>query len=92
MKLYIHGPWASEDNMKFNGTKFQLMRFGNDEIIKENTIYFTENMSEVIDPFENVKDLGVIMNNKATFSDHRKSIKKGKAKVRLDFKSNKLQE
>ena len=74
--------WASENNMKFNGTKFQLMRFGNNEEIKENTIYFTENMSEVIDPFETIKDLGVIMNNKATFTDHiEKAIKKARQKL-----------
>ena len=51
--------------MKFNGSKFQLIRYGPDESIKEDTIYFTEYMSEVIDQSENVKDLGVIMNNKA---------------------------
>ena len=55
--------------MEFNGTKFQLLRFGNNEDLKHDTIYFTDKMSNVIEEFETVKDLGVTMNNKATFQD-----------------------
>ena len=56
--------------MKFNGTKFQLLRFGENHDLKNNKMYFTDNMSNVIDQFETVKDLGVIMNNQANFNDH----------------------
>ena len=39
-------------------------------------------MSEVIDPFETIKYLGVIMNNKATFTDHiEKALKKARQKL-----------
>ena len=39
-------------------------------------------MSEVIDSFKHVKDLGVIMNNKATFSDHiEKALRKARQKL-----------
>ena len=78
-ELYL---WASENNMKFNGSKFQLMRYGTNENIKEDTIYFTEDMSEVIDQSESVKDLGVIMNNKANFNDQvQKALKKARQKM-----------
>ena len=33
--LAILYSWASENNMKFNGTQFQLMRFGNNEDTKK---------------------------------------------------------
>ena len=64
--------WAENNNMKFNGNKFQLMRYGNDDSIKDDTIYFTENMENIIERFDKVKDLGVIMNDEANFKDHIK--------------------
>ena len=68
--------------MKFNGTKFQLLRFGNNSELKDDTIYFTENMSEIIDQYETVKDLGVIMNDQATFKDHiEKALGKARQKM-----------
>ena len=62
--------WELENKMKFNGSKFQLLRYGNNEEIKNNTIYFTTNMEEVIDQFSSLRDLGVIMSDSARFDDH----------------------
>ena len=31
--------WAEENNMKFNGKKFQVMRYGSDEDLKNDTLY-----------------------------------------------------
>ena len=62
--------WAENNNMHFNGSKFQLVRFGNNEQIKDETIYFTGDNTEIIDRFEKLRDLGVIMNEKANFEDH----------------------
>ena len=56
--------------MQFNGSKFQLVRFGNNEGIKDDTIYFTGDNSEIIERCEKLRDLGVIINQKATFEDH----------------------
>ena len=36
-QLYL---WKKENKMKFNGSKFQLLRYGHKEDIKNNTIYF----------------------------------------------------
>ena len=56
--------------MEFNGSKFQHMRFGYNEAIKENTLYFTEDMSQVMEWFNTIKDLGVLKNKNANFNDH----------------------
>jgi hypothetical protein len=39
--------WA-DNNMKFNSDKFELLRYGNNEAIKGNTVYFSgdENIIE----------------------------------------------
>ena len=74
--------WAEENNKKFNGTKFQLIRLGNSSDIKDDTLYFTENMSNIIDQFETIKDLGVVMNDQATFKNHiEKALKKARQKM-----------
>ena len=62
--------------MQFNGSKFQLVRFGNNEDIKNETIYFTGDNEEIIERFDKLRDLGIIMNQKATFEDHVTHIEK----------------
>ena len=68
--------WAELNNMKFNGSKFQLVRYGTNESIKDETIYFTGDREEIIDRFEELRDLGVIMNERATFEDHITHVEK----------------
>ena len=36
--------WESDNNMLFNGSKFQILRYGQNELIKEETVYFTPNI------------------------------------------------
>ena len=45
-------------------------RYGSNEDLKRETLYFTDNMEDVITEFENLKDLGVHMNNSANWSTH----------------------
>ena len=66
-KLYI---WEAENNMKFNGKKFELLRFGNNSNLKEDTNYFTPGMDQIIEEKEVLRDLGVMMANDATFTNH----------------------
>ena len=61
--------WEFENNMKFNGGKFQVLRYGPNNILKENTSYFTGNMEDVIEQVNQVKDLGVILSDNARFED-----------------------
>ena len=51
----------------FNGTKSQIMIYGKDETLKNETIYSTENSSHIIKRFETLRDLGVIITYEATF-------------------------
>ena len=66
-KLYN---WQDENNMKFNGKKFELLRFGKNLNLKDDTNYFTPGMEDIIEEKEVLRDLGVMMANDATFTHH----------------------
>ena len=57
-KLY---DWANTNNMVFNGTKFQVIRYGHDEDLKNDPIYFTYDKKDIIERFETLRGLGVIL-------------------------------
>ena len=66
-KLYT---WASENNMAFNGSKFEVLRYGYNEDLKCATNYMTPDADDIINVKSVLRDLGVIMNDKATWKDH----------------------
>ena len=68
--------WQEQNNMQFNGTKFQVVRYGANEEIKDDTLYFTNNMEHIIDRFSSVKDLGVILAEDAKFEKHIEKVSK----------------
>ena len=55
--------WADTNNMRWNEVKFQIMRLGKDEELKENTKFFTPNYEELIDEKDTIKDLGVLVDS-----------------------------
>jgi hypothetical protein len=61
--------WADSNNMKFNSTKFEVLRYGKNEEMKFGTMYFSAD-DDLIEEKDVLRDLGVQMNNKATFDDH----------------------
>ena len=68
--------------MKFNGNKFQLLRYGTNDDLKNNTVYFTGHMEEVIEQFSSIRDLGVIMADDGKFDQHiEKVVKKVRQKI-----------
>ena len=67
--------WQESNNMLFNASKFELVRIGKNEELKNNTSYFTPNMSDVIDRTESVRDLGIILDDDMTFSSHINKMK-----------------
>ena len=84
-KLYL---WEAENKMKFNGSKFQVIRYGQNEDIKKNTMYFTANMEEVIDQFSTLRDLGVILSDDAKFDMHiQKVVSKVRQKIGWVFRT-----
>ena len=73
-KLFI---WQEKNNMLFNGSKFQLLRYGPKEELKNNTLYFTDDTQHIIERYSSVRDLGVILSDDGRFETHiEKVIKK----------------
>ena len=61
--------------MKFNANKFKLLRYGKEQEIKFATAYKLYDDSK-IDDREQVRDLGIMMSNIATFTLHIRNIVK----------------
>ena len=57
------------NNMKFNDNKFELLRYRKEQEIKSATTYNSYDDSN-IDDKEQVRDLGIMMSNTATFTLH----------------------
>ena len=62
--------WETENNMKFNGDKFHILRYGKNTDIKENTSYFTGNIEFIIEEVDGCRDLGVTMESSARVDLH----------------------
>ena len=81
-EMEIFYMWSKNNNMDFNSLKFVVLRYGRDQELKENTIYFSDNMEAPIDSLESHKDLGVMMAADGTFDVHIDNvIKKVKKKI-----------
>ena len=77
-KLY---KWADTNNMKFNANKFELLRYGKEQETKSATTYKSYDDSN-IDNKEQVRDLGIMLSNTATFTLHiRNIVKKARDKM-----------
>ena len=53
-----------------------MVRYGYNDDLKEETLYFTEDTSEIIERFETLRDLGVIFSEEATFSAYVQHVEK----------------
>ena len=56
--------------MLFNGKKFEILRYGRNEDLKDETNYFTPNFEGIIEEKHCLRDLGIVMSNTASFSNH----------------------
>ena len=66
LKIY---DWAKKNNMEFNGNKFEVIKFGQNTELKSTSQYNGPN-GLPIERSNRIKDLGVIINDNATFDDH----------------------
>ena len=57
--------------MKWNNTKFQVLRTGRNSTIKENTTYFSPEYPNIIEEDDVVRDLGIHIDSDLTFRSHR---------------------
>jgi len=64
----IYG-WSQRNNMTFNSVKFELMRYGKDDQLKETSNYVTPEW-EQIETKEAIKDLGITLQNNLSFKQH----------------------
>ena len=61
------------NNMKFNANMFELL-YGKEQKIKSTTTYKSFDDDSNIDDKEQVRDLGIMMNNTATFTLHIRNV------------------
>lgn len=59
--------------MTFNGNKFKLLRFGKNENFKNETFLFTPNMTEIIETYDQARDLGITIDIEANWAHQRKN-------------------
>ena len=61
--------WASQNNAMFNPDKFECLRYGSNETLKESSSYLSSDGSTITSK-PSVKDLGVTMGASASFEEH----------------------
>ena len=61
--------WTAKNNMELNDLKFELLRYGLNEDIKNQTNYKSPT-GKIITSKDVVKDLGVLMSNDCSFKNH----------------------
>ena len=61
--------WADMNNATFNPDKFECVRYGMDDTIKQSTAY-TSSGGTTIQSTKHVRDLGVTLSDDATFTEH----------------------
>jgi Reverse transcriptase (RNA-dependent DNA polymerase)/Endonuclease-reverse transcriptase len=61
--------WARENNMQFNGSKFQLMRYGS-HVRSETAMQYTDSQGNPICEQPTTRDLGITMSSDCSFSTH----------------------
>ena len=74
--------WANDNDMVWNALKFQLLRMGQDDALKNDTIIFSPEYGEVINESDFVKDLGVLVDSNLQYREQRnKAINKANQKA-----------
>lgn len=61
--------WSNENSMEFNDVKFELLRYGPNRNLKQQTSYKTSS-NTIIEEHQFVRDLGVMMSNDCKFQIH----------------------
>ena len=67
--LFLIYDRSQKNNMKFNSLKFELIRYGKDNLLKESTSYISPEW-ELIESKDAVKDLGITLQNNLAFKQH----------------------
>merc|ERR1711873_131244 len=62
--------WAKANNMEFNGSKFQSLKYGRNLELKELYNYENSDRSEAIEDVDCTRDLGIEMATDGTYNNH----------------------
>ena len=74
--------WANLNHMRWNDLKFQVLRLGPREEIKENTVIFSPDYGEVVEAKPVIKDLGILVDDCVNYeSQLYKAVSKTKQKA-----------
>ena len=65
--------WAVHNNMFFNSEKFNYISFGSSLSFNSYNVYANSNM-EIINPSDNVLDLGIFMSSNCSFEFHLQNL------------------
>jgi len=80
--------WAKENNMEFNKGKFIVLRYGENEALKNETEYFSGDFDEIIERKESLRDLGVQLTDDGGFGEQiEKVCKKARQKSGWIFRT-----
>ena len=71
--LNIVYEWTELNNMKLNGLKFEHLKYGRNEELKELSTYFS-NTQNVIETKTTVKDLGITLDVGMTYDNHIENV------------------
>ena len=61
--------WASDNHMSWNDLKFQVLRLGPNQELKDNTIIFSPDYGEVVEQKSSIKDLGILVDDSLSYGD-----------------------
>ena len=61
--------WAHNNNARFNQEKFEALRYGPNDVLKQSTVYLSGEGTP-INCSQHVKDLGVTLSHDASFTEH----------------------
>ena len=62
--------WAEQNNIAFNGKKFQCLKYGHIKSLKEDYDYIAGDLEALIEEPTSTRDLGIIMSSNGHFNDH----------------------
>ena len=74
--------WQRSNNMLFNSRKFQLLHLGPNQDLKDESMVFTNELLEVVEPTNQVRDLGIMIDDQLNLWGQRHiALNKVKKKV-----------
>ena len=70
MKMEVIYSWQELNNMAFNANKFEVLRYGKNQVLKESSEYLTPKAEDIIERKECLRDLGIQISEDGKFTKH----------------------